>query len=189
MKKRKYTGPYLSRDYFPRDILPHTVYAGHKILRQPLPYRQQDEIMFLLVRGGTGTVTVNGRSFPAKRGSLFCFSPGHFHKIEPSKAQGLEVSECHMNTGLYFFITACPYYPAATGVSGPPVYARLDEELTHRTARVMEDIAIQCGKSAVSENQSLFFLLMKLFGIMERYNTEETESLDKAKSIVQNDLF
>ena len=169
MKKRKYSSPYFGRDYFSRDILPHSIYAGHKTIRQSIPYRRHDEIVFLLIRDGEGTVTVNGHVYPVRRGSLFCFSPHHFHKIDVEKGHSLEVCECHMNTGLYLYVTACPYYPVRSDVPAPPVFASLDAAGADRTDRLMEDISAQCDKGPVSENQVLYFLLMKLFGILEHY--------------------
>lgn len=174
MKKRRYSSPYLSRDYFSKDIFPHTVYAGRKAIRQPTPYRQHDEIEFLLIRSGEGCMTVNGRSYPAAKGSLFCFSPSHFHKLDINKGSKLEISECHVNTGLYFFLTACPYHEAdSAAMPALPLYALLNESLTQQVTGIIDDITAECEKGPASENQSLFFLLMKLFGILEKYRAAE----------------
>lgn len=170
MKKRRYSSPYLSRDYFSKDILPHTVYAGRKIIRQNIPYRQHDEIEFLLVRSGEGTVTVNAQSYPVSRGSLFCFSPSHFHKLDLGRGDRLEISECHVNAGLYFFITACPYYRADTAdLPAPPLYAQLDETRTQQVTQLLDQLAAESERGPVAESQPAFFLLIKLFGILEKY--------------------
>ena len=60
MKKLKYSSPFYSRDYFSKNILPNSVYAGRKSIRQQIPFKQHDELELLLVRRGEGTVTVNG---------------------------------------------------------------------------------------------------------------------------------
>lgn len=173
MKKSKYSSPYLARDYFSKDILPTQVYAGRKIIRQNIPYRQQDEIHFLLVRGGEGMVTVNARSYPVARGSLLCLCPGHFHKIEVGKGSKLEVSECHINSGVYFYISACPYYPSETAnIPTPALYANLDEQRTVQVTQLMDELAGSCEKTPIGENQSAFFLLMKLFGILETFGEQ-----------------
>jgi len=174
MKKRRYSSPYLSRDYFSKDILPHTVYAGRKTIRQQIPYRQHDEIQFLLVRSGHSTVTINARTYPVQRGSLLCFSPNHFHKLDLGKGSYLDISECHMNAGVYFYISACPYYHGTDAqMPMPPVYAQLNEACTQQVTLLMEQIAVECEKGPVSENQPLFFLLMKLFGFLEKYAAPE----------------
>ena len=36
MKKSKYSSPYYAKDYFSKEILPSEVYAGQKIIRQPM---------------------------------------------------------------------------------------------------------------------------------------------------------
>ena len=77
MKKSKYSSPYYAKDYFSKDILPSEIYVGQKIIRQSIPYRRHDEIEFVLVRSGEGTVTVNATSFPVSRGSLLCFFQCH----------------------------------------------------------------------------------------------------------------
>ena len=170
MKKSKYSSPYYAKEYFSKDILPSDVYAGQKIIRQPIPYRRHEEIEFMLVRSGEGTVTVNAHSFPVSRGSLLCFSPSHFHKIDPAKGSRLEIAECHMNPGVYLFITACPYYhPSAHRLPTPPVLARLTEEETRRTEQLLEELAVIIDKAPITENQPAFFLLMKLFGLLETY--------------------
>ena len=169
MKKRKFSSPYYAKDYFSKDILPTNVYAGRKTIRQPVPYRRHDELEFLLIRGGAGIVTVNARSFPVQRGSLLCFSPGHFHKLELGKGSKLEISECLVNSGVYFYITACPYYQSTAVLPTPPVYAQLDEARTEQTEKLIDNLASLCGAVPITENQPAFFQLMKLFGLLERY--------------------
>lgn len=170
MKKTKYSSPYYAKEYFSKDILPSDVYAGQKIIRQSIPYRRHEEIEFILVRSGAGGVTVNARSFPVSRGSLLCFSPSHFHKIAPHKGSRLEVLECHMNPGVYLYITACPYYhPSADRLPTPPVLAQLSEEETRRTEQLLDELATVIDRAPVTENQPAFFLLMKLFGLLEKY--------------------
>ena len=174
MKKSKYSSPYYAKEYFSKDILPSEIYAGQKIIRQSVPYRRHDEIEFMLVRSGTGTVTVNARNYPISRGSLLCFSPSHFHKIDPNKGSRLEIGECHINPGVYLYITACPYYsPAAEHLPTPPVLAKLDEEQTRRAEQLLDELATVIDRAPVTENQPAFFLLMKLFGMLERYAVEE----------------
>ncbi len=170
---QKYSSPYLARDYFPRDILPLTLYAGRKTIRQPLPYRQHEELEFLLIREGTGTVTINARSIPVRPGTLLCLSPHHFRKIEPDKGRALEISECHVNSGIYFYVTACPYYTHTDPcVPTPPVCAVLDNALTAHVTTLMDDLGRLCQSTPISENQPAFFLLLKLFGILEEYAAE-----------------
>lgn len=170
MKKSKYSSPYYAKEYFSKDILPSEIYAGQKIIRQPVPYRRHDEIQFMLVRSGSGTVTVNAHSFPVSRGTLLCFSPSHFHKIDPQKGSRLEMAECHMNPGVYLYITACPYYRSDPNkLPIPPVLAQLGEEETRRTEQLMEDLTSVINKAPITENQPAFFLLMKLFGLLEAY--------------------
>lgn len=170
MKKHKYSSPYLAKDYFSKDILPSTVLAGRKTIRQSIPYRQHDEMEFMLVRSGTGTVTVNAHSYPVSRGSLFCFSPGQFHKLELDKGNRLEVTECHINSGMYFYISACPYYHTdMPDIPTPPIYAHLQEEGTIQVTKLIDELAAECEKTPIQENQSAFFRLMKLFGILEKH--------------------
>lgn len=170
MKKTKYSNPYLAKDYFSKDILPTAVYAGRKTLRQSLPYRQHEDIEIMLVRSGSGIVTVNARSFPISRGSLLCFNPTQFYKLDLDKGSRLEITECHINSGLYFYLSACPYYHSDTAdVPIPPVYAQLDELRTVHATNLMDELGASCEKTPISENQPAFFLLMKLFGILEKY--------------------
>ena len=170
MKKNKYSSPYYARDYFSKDILPTEIYAGQKTIRQSVPFRRHDDLELMLVRSGEGTVTINAHSFPVSRGSLLCFNPSHFHKLEPGKGGKLEISECHINPGIYFYITACPYYKAdADKLSAAPELARLDEIQTENAEGILERLANICTHGPVDENQPLFFLLLKLFGMLEKY--------------------
>ena len=170
MKKSKYSSPYLAKDYFSKDILPSEFYAGRKTVRQSIPYRQHDDMEFMLVRSGSGMVTVNAKEYPVSRGSLFCFSPDQFHKLETEKGSRLEITECHLNSGVYFYLSACPYYYNNTSdIPIPPVYAQLDETRTLQVTQLMDELSVSCEKTPISENQSAFFLLMKLFGILEKF--------------------
>ncbi len=173
MKKRKYSRPYYSRDYFTQEILPNTIRISEKSIRQTIPFRQHDDLEFLLIRNGKATVTLNGKDYSAERGCLFCFSPTHFHKLDFSVPEPVEVSECHINSGVYFYISACPYYETdITKLPYPPVYARLDEERTVQAEQIINRLSTLCEKSPITENQSAFFLLMKLFGLLELYAAE-----------------
>lgn len=170
MKKLKYSSPFYSRDYFSKNILPNSTFAGRKTVRQQIPFKQHDDLELLLIRDGTGTVTVNATQFPIQRGALFCFSPYHFHKLDVNKGETLELSECHVNSGVYFYISACPYFKAEPQeLPYPPLYAELDEEHTLAVEKLIDDIEYECEKNTIGENQTCFFLLMKLFGIMEKY--------------------
>lgn len=169
MKKSRYSSPYYARDYFSKDILPTEIYAGQKTIRQTIPYRRHEDIEFMLVRSGEGTVNVNAHSFPVSRGSLLCFSPAHFHKIEP-KGGKLETAECHVNAGVYFYITACPYYHRDSDpLPAPSVYAQLDEQNTRSAEKLLDELSFVSSKGPITENQPAFFLLMKLFGLLEKY--------------------
>lgn len=170
MKKSKYSSPYLAKDYFSKDILPTAVFAGRKTIRQNIPFRQHEDMELMLVRSGSGTVTVNARSYPVSRGSLLCCSPTQFHKLELDKGSRLEITECHINSGVYFYLSACPYYRAdSADVPTPPVYAQLDEQRTLQVTQLLDELAASCEKTPIVENQPAFFLLMKLFGILEKY--------------------
>lgn len=169
MKKTKYSGPYSAKDYFSKEILPDTVYAGRKTVRQNISYQQHEDTEFLLVRSGEATITINARSFPVSRGSLLCFSPSHFHKLEIEKGGCLEVSECHVNSGVFFYLSACPYYVTDPDhVTEPPVYAQLDEARTQQVTEIMDALEETSKKTPITDNQPTFFQLMKLFGILEK---------------------
>ena len=181
MKKRKYSSPYLARDYFSKEILPSKVYAGRKIIRQNIPYRRHEEIEFVLVRSGEGTVTVNAQTFPVSRGSLLCFNPGHFHKLDLEKGTKLEISECHVNAGLFFYLAACPYVVERPNeIPSPRLLAHLDEQRTEQVTRILDELAATLEKTPIQENQPAFFLLMKLFGILETYGIDTNECAPQA---------
>lgn len=170
MKKRKYSSPYLARDYFSKDLLPSNVYAGRRVIRQNVPYRQHEDIEFVLVRSGEGTVTVNGQSYPVTQGSLLCFVPGQFHKLELDKGSKLEISECHLNAGVFFYLSACPYFPAVTEeIPTPSLLAQLNQPITEQVTNLIDELSAGCEKTPIPENQPAFFLLMKLFGILETF--------------------
>jgi len=171
MKKLKYSTPFCSRNYFSENLLPSEIHAGRKTIRQQLLFSQNDELELLLIRRGEGTLTVNTKEYPLSRGMLFCFSPHHFHKLSLPVGHTLEVSECHVNSGVYFYITACPYFIAdEKTVPYPPLRAVLDEDHTRKVTALMDQIAAESEKNAkVDENQNCFFLLLKLFGTLEKF--------------------
>ena len=185
MKKNKYSSPYYARDYFSKDILPTEVLAGQKTIRQTVPFRRHDDLELMLVRSGEGTVTINAHSFPVSRGSLLCFNPSHFHKLEPGKGGKLEISECHINPGIYFYITACPYYKTdVEHLPSPPTLAKLDEIQTENTEDILERLANICSHGPAEENQPLFFLLLKLFGILEKYAFDPSDCAQEKDTVV-----
>ena len=174
MKKRKYSSPYYSHDYFTKEILPSSFRIARKIIRQTIPYRQHNDLEFFLVHSGEGTVTINAKDYPAVRGSFFCFSPCHFHKLDFSPSHEVEVTECHVNSGVYFYVSACPYYHSGSdALPTPPVFARLDEQRTCQAEQLLSQLQTLCENSPIEENQQAYFLLMKLFGLLEQYAQTE----------------
>lgn len=176
MKKLKYSTLFYSQDYFSKNILPNSIYAGRKIIRQQIPYKQHDDLEILLIRRGAGTVTVNATEYPVGPGDLFCFSPYHFHKLEVAKGQKLEVSECRVNSGVYFYISACPYFNPSRPpeLPSPRLHIKLDESHAMQAEKLIDEIGLECQKKNIQENQPCFFLLMKLFGIIEQYAAQQT---------------
>jgi len=174
MKKLKYSTLFYSRDYFSKNILPNSINAGRKVIRQQIPYKQHDDLEILLIRHGEGTVTVNAVEYPISPGDLFCFSPYHFHKLDVAKGQKLEVSECRVNSGIYFYISACPYFKPSQSqeLPAPRLHVKLNEQRTIQAEKLIDGIGLECQKRKIQENQYGFFLLMKLFGIIEQ-QTEE----------------
>lgn len=170
MKKLKYSAPFDSRDYFTQNILPTAILADQKTIRKQIPYRQHDDLEILLIRQGSGTITVNAVEYPVTRGDLFCFSPYHFHRLDAVVGDKLEVSECHVNSGVYFYVTACPYYHTeeTTALPYPHLHVKLSESQTRQVEYLLDGIAMESAQKNIQENQSCFFLLMKLFGIVER---------------------
>lgn len=173
MKKLKYSRPFNSRDYFSENLLPAEIFAGRKTIRQQLPFTQHDELELLLIRGGQGTLTVNSTEFPVSQGSFFCFSPHHFHRLIPQKGHTIELSECHVNSGVYFYISACPYFRAIGKVPlYPPLYAQLSPSDARRVESLIDEIAREHQKKTLDtmETQRCFFLLLRLFGILEKFS-------------------
>lgn len=176
MKKFKYVNPFYGRNYFSENLLPSEVFAGHRTVRQSIPFTQHDDLELLLIRKGEGILTVNAAEYPLSRGMLFCFSPHHFHKLTLPRGHTLEVSECHVNSGVYFYITACPYFIAdERTVPYPPLLARLDETHVSMAEALMDQITGESTKKTVkiAENQNCFFLMMKLFGLLEKFSVPD----------------
>ena len=156
-----------SHDYFVENVLPDNIQARLRRINAPTPYVNNRDEVFLLVRSGTGTMTVNGLEYRLKPNTLINLGPFHRYRFIPDKGTALEIADSRMNSGTYVYMIANPYLKRKQFfvTSEPPVV-----HLTGLLAEVANDA--MTGLLAEMENKSedrmqlCFCYMMDLFGII-----------------------
>ena len=98
-----------SHDYFVENVLPDNIQARLRRISAPTPYVNNRDEVFLLVRSGTGTMTVNGLEYRLKPNTLINLGPFHRYRFIPDKGTALEIADSRMNSGTYVYMIANPY--------------------------------------------------------------------------------
>ena len=156
-----------SHDYFVENVLPDNIQARLRRINAPTPYVNNRDEVFLLVRSGTGIMTVNGLEYRLRPNTLINLGPFHRYRFIPDKGSTLEIADSRMNSGTYVYMIANPYLKRKQFfvTSEPPVV-----HLTGLLAEVANDA--MTGLLAEMENKSedrmqlCFCYMMDLFGII-----------------------
>ncbi len=168
MSASDYCSAYFSRDYFSNVMLPIEVEAGRRSVSSVVPFTQQEDMLLLLVRGGTGTIVVNAKQYEARRGLMMCLSPFHYHMLIPDEGSSLDLWECRYTLGASLYITACPYN-ALSNLDMPyaPQSAYLTESSTRMAERLLETLESSSRRAPKADNLP-YLILIYLYGILTR---------------------
>ncbi len=165
--KEKFSMPFSGSDYFSKNVLPFSLRAVSRRVYQDAPMRQHDDTVVIFVRGGTGKLEANAVEYKLERACIACISPFHNYAIRPEGEKGLDVLECHFNSGAYLYIMACPYYRTESfELTREPYITELQESDALWTQELMEEIVASCGASGNRSGSDSFFLILKLMGAL-----------------------
>lgn len=96
--------------YFNAKALPKApVFGDMKSISSPTPHIQNENILFLLVRSGSGIMIINQWEVELKRGVCACIGPFHNYTIIPNEGSILEISHVTVSNETYLYILSCPY--------------------------------------------------------------------------------
>lgn len=162
----KYSVSFGLDEYFTGDVCPISFNCALKSVSRPTPHMQSECGLLFLVRRGAGTMTVNGREFPLKRGTYMCLGPFHNYAITPASGSVLEISQCNINFGAYLYILSCPYVKInGFFAQRQPVLTRLSEADT-TALEASFDFISRIDKSDYHENKLGFLEYMNLLGML-----------------------
>ncbi len=140
---------------------------GHKMtVSKPTPRTQLDSNLLLLVRAGTGLISINNETIPLRRGCFLCLGPFHNYAITPDPGSVLELSLCRMDCGAYMYILSCPYIKVKEFVvPQPPAVAQISEADTRRIEKIFEEMCAEAEPGYYSEKLR-FLYVMELMGVL-----------------------
>lgn len=160
-----------SHDYFSENVLPDNIQARLRKISAPTPYVNNRDEVFLLVRSGTGIMTVNGLEYKLRPNTLINLGPFHRYRFVPDKGQQLEIADSRMNSGTYVYMIANPYLKQKQFfVTSEPPVVHLTGLLAEIANDAMNGLLEEMEKQSEDRMLLCFCYMMDLFGII----TEKT---------------
>ena len=156
-----------SHDYFVENVLPDNIQARLRRISAPTPYVNNRDEVFLLVRSGTGTMTVNGLEYRLKPNTLINLGPFHRYRFIPDKGTVLEIADSRMNSGTYVYMIANPYLKRKQFfVTAEPPVVHLTGLLAQVANDAMNGLLAEMENKSEDRMQLCFCYMMDLFGII-----------------------
>jgi len=159
--------PFGVDDYFVKNVLPTSIYAQERRITTPTPSLQNRDELLILVRSGSGAITVNNIRYPVKKNTIISLGPFHRYSLTPNQDQELVIAEGRMNAGTYVYILACPYYKVKNlSVPSEPAVAHLTGRLAEMASRTMDTFLRESIENRDDRNKICYCYMMELFGAM-----------------------
>ncbi len=159
--------PFGVDDYFVKNVLPTSIYAQERRITTPTPSIHNRDELLILVRSGSGVITVNSIRYPVKKNTIISLGPFHRYSLTPNPDQELVVAEGRMNAGTYVYILACPYYKVKNmSVPSEPAVAHLTGRMADMAGRTMDAFLRESIENRSDRNKICYCYMMELFGAM-----------------------
>ena len=172
-----------SESYFAKSAIPTDIHAVKRTITMAGSYIHNQDITFILVTGGSGTITVNGLDYPLKTNMLINLSPFHVYRFTPSKGHSLDIVQSGMNSGTYLYLIANPYYKMRTfSIPSEPIIVELSGLYKDIGFQAMQGLLSECGKDDKYAKSLCFCYMTDLFGLIN--NKHKKKPTDN--TVVQN---
>lgn len=159
--------PFGVHDYFIKNVLPNTITAQTRRISSPTPITQNNDQLVVLVRSGSGTITVNSIRYKIKKDTIISLGTFHRYSFAPDPGTVMEVAEGRMNAGTYVYVLACPYLKVnKMDVASEPGIAHLTGRLASMTERTMDDFLRESAGQARDRDKLCYCYMMELLGAM-----------------------
>lgn len=163
-----------AHDYFTKNVLPDDIRTHLRRIKNPTPYTNNREQVFLLVRSGSGRLIVNGISYELRPNTLVNLGPFHRFRFIPDAEKTLEVVDSRMNSGTYVYMIANPYLKLKQFyVNSEPPVVYLSGLLADIANDSMAGLLQEMETNYEDKNHISFCYMMDLLGIL-------TEKLPKS---------
>lgn len=100
-----YNHSTLSRNWVHQSLLPGNVQMRRQVVRSTLGYYYQEGCQFLLAEQGSGSLLVNGSTYPMGPGGCVLLFAHHFYSVKSDPADPLALLFCPFSYSTYAFLT------------------------------------------------------------------------------------
>jgi|GEM_PF-6116281 len=186
MKKPKLfsqTDPYTSANYYQDNLHYLEIITEKDSLRKKQPLHFHDELEFIFILEGTGTLHVNSVEYPVSEGCLILTYSFHVHALEPTAEKGLRYELCRFPLSLAIYLNISKQF-AQTEISvleyvSPCIL--LDKDNRRRTREIFRELLHENASRSHGYNMALLSCILRLmviqnrcaYEIIERCQTEE----------------
>ena len=180
MKKPKLfsqTDPYTSANYYQDNLRYLEIMAEKGILSKKQPLHLHDELEFMFILEGTGTLHVNSVEYPVSEGCLILTYPFHVHALEPKTEKGLRYELCRFPLSLAIYLNISKQF-AQTEISVleyvPPCIL-LDKENRRLAREIFQELLQENASRSHGYDMALLSCILRLMVIQTRSASEIIE--------------
>lgn len=183
---------FASGQYYTKKDFQFSITAVNQTITHPTVLKNNNGITLLYFRNETGTIIVNSRQYPIKRGFLICLGSYHYFQLKPSN-KPMELVQCRLSYDTFLYMAANPYYNfSEITLNVQPLTSLLEGDMLDRVEIVIEELIKATSKSRkkgntkdITRKESIidgfmprsgtteFFLCMRLMGILQKTNIKD----------------
>lgn len=183
---------FVSGQYYTKKDFQFSITAVNQTITHPTVLKNNNGITLLYFRNETGTIIVNSRQYPIKRGFLICLGSYHYFQLNPSN-KPMELVQCRLSYDTFLYMAANPYYNfSEITLNVQPLTSLLEGDMLDRVEIVIEELIKATSKSRkkgntkdITQKESIidgfmprsgtteFFLCMRLMGILQKTNIKD----------------
>lgn len=158
------TGQYYKSDRYAIEVS-----FMETIISKSTQPKKSEDILFVFVRNGEGSIQVNGLRYALHPGDGFMLSFSDYYAYSLKKGKSLELLVCSTNIWTYLLVINCPRYQASIAdISTPFSLLHFDSAEASQVLMLWKRANALAGLPDALGESSRFYSLMEIVGTFFR---------------------
>src|SRR5690625_4516862 len=124
---------FASGDYYSKNKFQFPITEVNQTVTNTTVLKNNNGITLLYFRDGPGSIIVNSKQYPIKKGFLICLGSYHYFQLKPSN-KPMELVQCRLSYDTFLYMAANPYYNfSEITLNAQPLTSLLEDDMLERT--------------------------------------------------------